>query len=392
MNVAKVDRRLLMPVLAGFFIMGFCDMAAPVTSRIASEFPPECRSAVDFLPTMVFLWFLLLSIPVAAWMNRLGRKRTALIGYAFTVAGLSVPFVAGEGCSLACYFAGFGLLGIGNTVVQVAVNPMLATIVPNERMTGYLTVGQIFRNISLLLVAPLVALCTAWTGSWRGLLLLYALLTVVGGVWLQCVAVPEPAVRSSSVGFADCFRLLKNRTVLICVGGMACFIAADIGINFVAVQLIDNPQSMLVSTGFYACRIVGTLVGAWLLLRYSDVKYLRFNMGAALGLCVVLLFVRSGTAIYAMTGLLGFAMACVFATFYAVATKAAADRPNEVAGLMMLAIAAGVLPGPVCGALIAAAGNPHTGMIFPLVCVTYMFWAACRLPRFFMKTNTNTDA
>ena len=28
----------------------------------------------------------------------------------------------------------------------MAVNPLLATIVPGERMTSYLTVGQIFRN------------------------------------------------------------------------------------------------------------------------------------------------------------------------------------------------------------------------------------------------------
>ena len=40
MSVDKVDKRLLEPVLAGFFIMGFCDMVAPITGRIAAEFPP----------------------------------------------------------------------------------------------------------------------------------------------------------------------------------------------------------------------------------------------------------------------------------------------------------------------------------------------------------------
>ena len=37
MSVDKVDKRLLGPVLAGFFIMGFCDMVA----RAAS--PPNSR-------------------------------------------------------------------------------------------------------------------------------------------------------------------------------------------------------------------------------------------------------------------------------------------------------------------------------------------------------------
>ena len=379
MNTTKVDKRLLAPVLAGFFIMGFCDIVAPITGRIAAEFPAAQQEAVSFLPTMVFLWFLLLSTPVAALMNRIGRKATALVGYAFTCVGLLVPFAAGEGCALGWYFAGFGLLGIGNTIVQVAVNPLLATIVPDERMTSYLTVGQIFRNTSLLLLAPIVTGLVAATGSWRWLLLIYAALTVVGGVWLRLTSVPEPQREGRAAGLSDCFRLLRNPAVLLATAGVACFIAADVGIGFLSVRLIDNPSSILTTTGFYACRIVGTLVGAWVLVRCSDVRYLRWNMAGALLLVVSLLFVRSVPAIYAAVGFLGFAMACVFATFYAVATKAEPRYANGVAGLMIMAIAAGALSGPVCGAIVRAAGNPHMGMLFVAACVGYMLWAACRL-------------
>ena len=379
MNDEKVSKRLLAPVLAGFFIMGFCDIVAPISGRIAAGFPAARQEAVSFLPTMVFLWFLVLSAPVAALMNRIGRKATALLGYAFTCVGLLVPFFAGEDCALGWYFAGFGLLGIGNTIVQVAVNPLLATIVPGGRMTSYLTVGQIFRNTSLLLLAPIVTALVAATGSWRWLLPIYAVLTVVGGVWLQLTADLDPQSRNRAAGLADCFRLLRNPAVLLATLGVACFIAADVGIGFLSVRLIDNPSSILTTTGFYACRIVGTLVGAWVLLRYSDVKYLRWNMAGALALVVLLLFVRNETAIYAAVGLLGFAMACVFATFYAVATKAEPDHANGVAGLMIMAISAGALSGPVCGALVRAAGNPHMGMLFVAACIAYMLWAAFRL-------------
>lgn len=376
MNVGKVDYKLLGPVLAGFFIMGFCDIVAPITGRIAAEFPPQLQGAVSFLPTMVFLWFLVLSTPVAAVMNRIGRKATALWGYAFTVAGLLVPYLAGEGCSLGWYFAGFGLLGVGNTIVQVAVNPLLATIVPASRMTSYLTVGQIFRNTSLLLLAPIVTGLVVATGSWRLLLPIYAGLTVAGGIWLQLTTVAEPPRREHVAGLSESFTLLKNRAVLLSTLGVAAFIAADVGIGFLSVRLIDNPSSILTTTGFYACRIVGTLVGAWVLLRVSDVRYLCWNMAGALALCLVLLFVRNEAAIYGAVGLLGFAMACVFATFYAVATKAVPQHANEVAGLMIMAIAAGAVSGPVCGAIIRASGNPHLGMLFVAACVVYMLWAS----------------
>lgn len=380
MTAQKVDKRLLWPVLAGFFIMGFCDIVAPVTGRIAAEFGPERQAAVSFLPTMVFLWFLVLSAPVAALMNRWGRKRTAIAGYAFTVIGLMVPFAAGGGSSLGWYFVGFGLLGVGNTVVQVAVNPLLATIVPSERMTSYLTVGQIFRNTSLLLLAPIVTGLIAWTGSWRLLLPIYAALTVAGGIWLSLTAVPEPPRTERTPNLADSFRLLRNRRVLLSALGVAAFIAADVGINFVAVRLIDNPSSILTTTGFYACRIVGTLVGAWVLIRYSDVKYLRGNMLLAIGAVVLLMLLASPVAIYVLIGLLGFAMSCVFATFYAVATKAVpAGEANGVAGLMILAISAGALSGPVCGALIRWTGQAPWGLVFPLACIGYMLWASIKL-------------
>lgn len=379
MSDSKVDKGLLLPVLAGFFIMGFCDIVAPITGRIAAEFPDSQQGIVSFLPTMVFLWFLVLSAPVAALMNRIGRKATLLIGYAFTVGGLMIPYAAGAGSGLVWYFVGFGLLGVGNTVVQVAVNPLLATIVPSERMTSYLTVGQIFRNASLLLLAPIVTALIALTGSWRLLLPIYAGLTVLGGLWLQITTVAEPEIKARTAGFAECFRLLKNRAVLLSALGVACFIAADVGVGFVSVRLIDNPDSILTTTGFYACRIVGTLVGAWVLVRMSDVKYLRWNMMGALTLSVALLLLREPAAIYAAVGLLGFAMSCVFATFYAVATKAVPEQANEVAGLMILAISAGAVSGPVCGALIRTLGCAHAGMIFVVACLCYLLWASFKL-------------
>lgn len=78
---------------------------------------------MSFLPTMVFLWFLVLSTPVAALMNRWGRKATALLGYGFTVAGLMTPYAAGADCALGWYFAGFGLLGVGNTAIPGGRQP-----------------------------------------------------------------------------------------------------------------------------------------------------------------------------------------------------------------------------------------------------------------------------
>lgn len=244
-------------------------------------------------------------------------------------------------------------------------------------MTSYLTVGQIFRNTALMLLAPLVTLLTFWTGTWRLLLPIYALLTLAGGVWLAMTRVDEPVRAGRSVSMADCFRLLRNPVVAACAFGVAFFIAGDVGIGFLSSRLVDNANSLLTTTGFYACRIIGTIVGAYVLIRVSDVKYLRWNMVVALALACALFFVRGEAAVYALIGVLGFTMACVFATFYAVATKSAPDRVDEVAGLMILMIAAGAVSGPAIGAIIrAAGGDARYGLFYVIPCVAYLLWAA----------------
>lgn len=373
-----VNKQLLLPVLMGFFIMGFCDLIAPISGHIAKDFPMQ-QSAVSFLPTMVFLWFLILSIPIASLMNKIGRKQTAIIGYTLSVIGLLVPYIAGGDCSLTHYFIGFGLLGIGNTFVQVAVNPLLATIVPSKVMTSYLTVGQIFRNTSLLLLAPMVTILIAHFGSWRLILPIYAALTVVGGIWLQLTTVSESKSSNKTVGVLDCFKQLKNPVVAMCAAGIACFIAADVGIGFTSSRLIDNPNSILTITGFYAFRIVGTIFGAYILTRISDVRYLRWNMLLALLLCAMLLIVNVEEIIYLVIGVLGFSMACVFATFYAVATKNAPNNVNEVAGLMIMAISAGAISGPVVGLIIQTTGVAKYGLVYVIACIAYLIFASFKI-------------
>lgn len=380
MNEYRVDKRQLYPVLAGFFVMGFCDMIAPITNLVAADFPEEYAGAVSFLPTMVFLWFLLLSVPMAGMMNRIGRKNTAMIGYILTMAGLVVPYTAGAECPLWRYFAGFGLLGIGNTAIQVAVNPMLAAIAPAQKMTSYLTVGQIFRNTSLLLLAPLVAWLTAALGSWRYIMPVYAGITVVCGIWLNHTRIDEYASEADA-GLAGCFRLLGNRTVAVCTAGVACFIAGDVGVGYLSAQLVEIDNPILITTGYYACRIVGTIAGAVVLTRISDLKYLTWNMAAAIALCTGVFFTAGHApwVVFLQVGLLGFTMACIFATLFASATKAAPGRENEASGLMILAISAGALSAPIIGAVVRTVGEPRWGLVFVAACLGYILWASRRL-------------
>lgn len=378
MSVTAVNKSTLYPALMGFFIMGFCDIIAPITGKISEQYSSHAAE-VSFLPSMVFLWLLLLSTPLASIADRRGRKAVALIGYALTVIGLLTPFLAGKGCDLIYYFVGFALVGMGNTAVQVAVNPMLAMIVPETKMTSYLVIGQICRNISIMLVGPLVLLLGA---DWSVIFPIYAALTLIGGAAMLRSPLQDAAgggVRS--VSLADCFRLLGNSRVAMCAVGIGAIIACDVAVGTLSSMLIDNDNSILTSTGFYGLRIVGTIVGAMILARYSEVLYLRWNMLAALSLTLVLFLCREEWAIYAATGLAGFTFSCVFASLYAVATKAVEpSQANAVSGLLIMFISAGAISSPVVSAIIRAAdGAVNYGVLFLAPCLLYIFFITFRL-------------
>ena len=73
------NKSKILPVLFGFFIMGFCDLVG-VSVTYAKDYFSWSETQAGFLPSMVFIWFLLISIPISIWMDKKGRKTISLIG------------------------------------------------------------------------------------------------------------------------------------------------------------------------------------------------------------------------------------------------------------------------------------------------------------------------
>ena len=62
-----------LPVLFGFFVMGFCDIVGISSDYVQRSFNWS-PVMTGFVPSMVFIWFLFLSIPIGNQMNKWGRR------------------------------------------------------------------------------------------------------------------------------------------------------------------------------------------------------------------------------------------------------------------------------------------------------------------------------
>ena len=84
---ALIKKYNFVPVLLTFFVMGFCDVVGISTSYVKNDFDLS-ETVAGFVPSMVFVWFLLLGVPTALLTDRLGSQAGSLIVIAACMAYL----------------------------------------------------------------------------------------------------------------------------------------------------------------------------------------------------------------------------------------------------------------------------------------------------------------
>lgn len=373
---------LVAPMLFCYFVMGFMDLVGISTSYVQADFSARYPVEVfGFLPTALFVWFLVLGVPTASLMNCIGRKNTVLLSMAFTFVGMIVPVLW---YSFASCIVAFALLGIGNTVLQVSINPLLSNVVDGRNMTGVMTVGQFCRSLCSL-SGPLIASVAArGLGDWRYVFPIYALVTLISALWLWACRVPvETQVVSTSV--KDTFALLGRRKILLLFFAMMAFLGVDIGTNTESAQLLMQrlgldaslPQSVArvshAPMPYFFCRLVGALAGVWILARLDSVKYFRICTAVMCAAVLGLVFASGETLILCLIGVIGLTCSSIFPIILYEAMAEVRGRENEVSGLMITAICGGAIASPAMSYAVRLCGGNHIGALCVLLlCAAYL--------------------
>lgn len=364
----------LLPVLFGFFVMGFCDVVGISTSYVKNDFNLS-ETVAGFIPSMVFVWFLLLSIPAAIVMNRIGRKRMVQVSNVITIVGMLIPFVD---YNLTTCMVAFVLLGIGNTILQVSLNPLLTNVVKGEALTSSLTVGQVVKAVSSFCGPFIASFAATVLGNWQYLFPIFAAITLLSALWLMSVRIPEekPEATGSSMGAA--FSLLGDRTILLLFLGIFFVVGVDVGTNTVAPKLLIErcgfsvEQAGYGSSVYFVCRTIGALIGSILLVKLSDVAYFRANILAALASAVVLFFVHGTLGILILVGLIGFFCSSIFSVIYSAALKKRPEKANEISGLMIMGVFGGAVIPPLMGVMADTLHSQVGSLLVIAACMVYL--------------------
>ena len=366
------------PILATFFVMGFCDVVGIATSYVKQDFSLS-ESMAGFIPSMVFIWFLLISVPAAMLMNKLGRKKVVQISNVITIIGMLIPLASYH---LVTVIAAFILLGVGNTMLQISLNPLLTNVVSQEKLSSFLTGGQVVKAVSSFCAPFLALLAVSLFGNWKFLFAIYAVATLLSFLLLEVTFIPREEVSAKGAGVKEAFGLLKDRTILLMFLGIFFIVGIDVGTNTVSAKLLIERCGLAVENAtlgasvYFLARTIGAFIGVWILVKMNDIKYLKINLFCAAGSFALLFFAQSLPLIVVGLGGVGFFCSSVFSVLFSQALKARPDKGNEISGFMITAVCGGAVIPPLMGVAAQAMGNQNGSLIVLSLCVLYLIYCA----------------
>lgn len=373
----------LLPILLGFFIMGFCDLVGISVTYAQIQFNWS-ETQAGFLPSLVFLWFFILSVPVAVRMNTFGRKNMVLLGLIITLIATFIPVVYFS--EVTCYVT-FILLGVGNTLLQVAINPLLGNIVDGRRLTSYITFGQFIKAASSFAGPILVGYFSLQYGSWEKSFYIYATITLLSFIWLLLTGIKEKEADKETTGFTATIRLLRDNNILLYFIGILCIVGLDVGMNTVTPKLLMERVGLAKeaatygSSWYFAARTIGMLCSVILLSKFSIKYYFRFNMVIVMLSLIGLLFVSHQNLILLLVCVTAFCSSSIFAVIYTLAVSYKPRLTNEISGLMITGVAGGAIFPPLMGLSSDILGSQQGAVGVIILCSIYLLFSAFKTPR-----------
>ncbi|MFL0413633.1 sugar MFS transporter [uncultured Sphingomonas sp.] len=387
-----------------FFMWGFI-------SVINGTLLPHLRSVFDLsyfqtglIESVWFIGYLLVSIPAAKLIERIGYQRALTTGLAVMVVGSLGMILA---ATLVSYWVTIGSLftvSCGIALLQVAANPYVAVIGSPESAESRLTLVQAFNTTGDVLAILfgkylILARTTAGTTAHGTLLtpeqrmadarateLPYLIVALVLAVLAILIARAKlPALGSATARVSPDERsglsLLNHRNLVLGCIGIALCVLAEIGVGSYFINFVSQPSvadltqehAATYLTFFWGGMMVGRFAGAALMRMIPAERVLALFALIATAGSLVAVFASGPAAMYGLITV-GLGISIMFPAIFALAIRGLGPLTEEGSGLLVMSIAGGALAS-IQGKLADLYGL-HWGFIVTALCSLYVLFYA----------------
>ena len=384
-----------------------------------------------------FAWFAaygLLSIPGGNLIARMGYQRGILVGLATAGLGCLLFYPAAATRMYPLFLLALFVVAGGITILQVAANPYISVLGPEESASARLNLAQAFNSFGTTL-APVVAASfllgdqilsseairalseadrLAYYASEASAVQVpfvvlalgfFALAGVVGAITLPKIlggdsqttttygqvlqnkkllfgalgffvyVGAEVALGSYMVNYGLSLDIVEEVKTSRLLGGMAGIAAFIKGMDVSGLDAKGILGALL--TFYWGGAMLGRFAGSALMQRIRPVKLLVGAAFMALGL-IGLSMLSQGVAALLLVLAVGFFNSIMFPTIFTLAIEDLGEGKPQGSGVLCTAIVGGAFIPPAMGALVDSAGF-GVAFVLPMACYLYIAWYAGRL-------------
>lgn len=372
----------ILPIMFGFFVMGFVDIIGMANNYVKNDFTDLNDSVANLISLSCFVWFFLCAIPTSMLMNKIGRKKVVALSFCVTVLAMVVPLVD---YSFGTMLLTFSLVGIGNTILQVALNPLVTNVVSPKQLTGTLTFGQFIKAVSSFLGPIIVGWAAETIYGWKMIFMIYAVTSLLAFAWLWLTPIPEVKEEEQQVSFKMTLSLLKDPYILAFFLGIVVLVGVDVSINLTLPKIVMERCNLqlgdagMSNSVYFFARTVGAFVGGILLMKVQEVKFYTVSIWTALVGLMLLVFCQNIVLVYLSIIVFGLGYANLFSIIFSLSMKHVPSRANDVSALLIVGLVGGGILPPVLGLFTDGFKTQIAAVVF-LICIWgYMFWLMKRV-------------
>ena len=354
--------------------------------------------------------YFLMSLPAGRLVAALGYKKGIMAGLAIAGIGALLFWPAAAMQVYGVFLGALFVLATGITVLQVAANPYVALLGPEQTSHSRLTLAQTFNSFGtflapffggmlILSAAPrsseqLAAMPSAEVAAYRageaaavqgpylGLgLALFALAVIVLLFKLPAIRGVEDEAHDQSYSIGQ---VLSHRHELFGVLAIFFYVGAEVSIGSVMVNYFSMPeiggltekQASSYVAYYWGCAMVGRLIGSFLLAQFDPRRLLAIFAAVNVGLLALTMSSSGALAMYSVVAI-GLFNSIMFPTIFALGIERMGPMTNKAASLLIMAIVGGAIVPLIVGWLADTRGLQFSFLV-PVLCYAYIVYYGLR--------------
>mgnify|MGYP000212263336 CR=1 FL=1 len=368
-----------------------------------------------------FIAYGVMSMPSAAFLSKFGYAKSVMVGLGGIVVGCFIAIAAAKLHTFALVLTALFVMASGITLLQVAANPLIASMGKPEGASFRLNLSQAFNSLgaacglwfgaNFLLKGDIFAKDAVITQALREQALGFVsnvyfaigvgLALFIVAIFLVRKKIADAAPKTGH--FVNPLSALSSKWANLGAVGIFLYVGAEVAISLNLLLFIEQSHVLNVAaeqagklTTFYMVfAMIGRFAGSALLKFVKDYVLLMLVALGAIALCVVVVVTKDMTPT-AHTGTLNLVLATVpltsglipafaalliglfnsimFPTIFTLTLQRSSAPTSATSGLLCMAIVGGAFLPLIFAKIEEMTGSKSLAFVAPLICYTYVLW------------------